>query len=61
MGREMGRAPGAATPCGQAMPAEVGPEASPESELAQLRESLRSLRQQLAETMDRIEQLENKR
>jgi predicted Fe-Mo cluster-binding NifX family protein len=30
----------------------------PESELAQLRETLRGLRQQLAEAMDRIEQLE---
>jgi predicted Fe-Mo cluster-binding NifX family protein len=34
------------------------PQAPPESELAQLRETLKDLRQQLAETMDKIDQLE---
>jgi len=41
-----------------ATPAQPAPEAPPESELAQLREELKGLRQKLAETMDRIDQLE---
>jgi predicted Fe-Mo cluster-binding NifX family protein len=40
------------------MPAQPAPEAPVESELAQLRETVKSLRQQLAETMERIDQLE---
>ncbi len=54
MGRGMGRRGGFQP----AMPAQRAPEAPPESELTQLRETLKSLRQQLAETMDRIDQLE---
>jgi hypothetical protein len=34
------------------------PQAPPGSELVQLRETLKDLRQQLAETMDKIDQLE---
>ena len=45
----------------QAAPAPSAVEASPEAELAQLRETLKSLRQQLAETMERIDQLEKRR
>jgi predicted Fe-Mo cluster-binding NifX family protein len=41
-----------------AAPAQPAPGAPPEQELAQLRDTLKSLRQQLAETMDKIENLE---
>jgi predicted Fe-Mo cluster-binding NifX family protein len=54
MGRGMGRRGGSLA----AMPAQPTPASPPESELAQLRETLKSLRQQLAETMERIEKLE---
>jgi len=50
-GRGMGRS-------GQAGPAPEPTAQKKEAELASLRESLRSLRQQLAETMTRIEQLQ---
>lgn len=39
--------------------AQSAPESPPQAELAQLRETLKSLRQQLAQTMDRIERLES--
>jgi predicted Fe-Mo cluster-binding NifX family protein len=42
-------------------PAQPMPQAPPESELEQLRETLKGLRQQLAETMERIEELEKGR
>jgi hypothetical protein len=41
-------------------PVQRTPEASSESELPQLQEALQSLRQKLAETMARIEELESK-
>ncbi|MGD8627264.1 MAG: NifB/NifX family molybdenum-iron cluster-binding protein [Anaerolineae bacterium] len=47
-GRRMGRRSGLQPP----------PQAPPGSELVQLRETLKDLRQQLAETMDKIDQLE---
>lgn len=52
MGRGVGFQPAAVPP----PPPQAGPQ---ESELVQLRETLRSLRQQLAETMDRIDKLES--
>jgi predicted Fe-Mo cluster-binding NifX family protein len=61
MGRGMGRGMGGGTqPAAAAQPAppQTMPQASPEPELAQLRETLKGLRQQLAETMERIEELE---
>jgi predicted Fe-Mo cluster-binding NifX family protein len=64
MGRGAGRGmgPGRGTPSrGGAQPlaaAQPMPQASPEPELARLRETLEGLRQQLAETMERIEKLE---
>jgi predicted Fe-Mo cluster-binding NifX family protein len=65
MGRGMGRGTGRGMGMGggfrPATPAQPGPEPPPESELAQLRETLKSLRQQLAETMERIDQLEKER
>jgi predicted Fe-Mo cluster-binding NifX family protein len=62
MGRGMGRGMGAGRAGGFAptAPAESAPAPGRESELAQLRETLKSLRQQLAETMERIEKLEEK-
>jgi predicted Fe-Mo cluster-binding NifX family protein len=61
MGRGMGMGRGAGRGMGgsfqPATPAQPVPEAPPESELADLSETLKSLRQQLAETLDRIEQL----
>jgi predicted Fe-Mo cluster-binding NifX family protein len=54
MGRGMDRRGGSSA----AMPAQPTPASPPDSELAQLRETLKSLRQQLAETMERIEKLE---
>jgi predicted Fe-Mo cluster-binding NifX family protein len=66
MGRGMGTGRGADRGLGMGMrgrflpatPPQPVPEAPSESEVAQLRETLGSLRRQLAETMDRIEQLE---
>jgi predicted Fe-Mo cluster-binding NifX family protein len=60
MGRGMSRGMGAGQPGGllPTAPAEPAPDAARESELAQLRETLKSLRQKLAETMERIEKLE---
>ena len=52
MGRGMGRRMQAAAPV------QPAPHPAYESELAELRETLKSLRQQLAETMERIEELE---
>jgi predicted Fe-Mo cluster-binding NifX family protein len=66
MGRGMGRRMGRGMGMGQRggfqapMPTRPVPEAHPDSELAQLRETLKSLRQQLAETMEKIERLEGK-
>ncbi len=58
MGRGMGRRGGV----GPAMPIQPAPTASPsEPQLAQLRDRLKSLRQQLAETMEQIEKLERER
>jgi predicted Fe-Mo cluster-binding NifX family protein len=53
-GRGMGRGMGRTTP--QAAP--TSPKAVQEAELAELRGTLKNLRQQLAETMERIEELE---
>jgi predicted Fe-Mo cluster-binding NifX family protein len=64
MGRGMGMGRGAGPGRGMrrgfqpAMPAQPATEAPPASELEQLRETLHSLRQQLADAMDRIEKLE---
>jgi hypothetical protein len=44
-----------------ARPAQPAPESSSEGGVAQLRETVRDLRRQLAETMDRIQQLEKER
>ncbi len=57
MGRGMGRAmpPQSTAP---AVAASVPSQAAQETELAELRETLKGLRQQLAETMERIEQFE---
>lgn len=54
MGRGMGR--------GMQPTAPIQPQApsAPESEMAELRDTLKRLRQQLAETMERIEELERK-
>lgn len=57
-GRGMGRGMGQRRGFQPATPAQPASEAAPESELAQLRETLKDLRQQLAETMDKIEKLE---
>ena len=60
-GRGMGRGMGRAMPPRSTAPAvgaPVPPQAAQETELAELRETLKGLRQQLAETMERIEQLE---
>jgi predicted Fe-Mo cluster-binding NifX family protein len=67
MGRGMGMGRGAGRGMGMgrgsgfqpAAPPPPPPAAPKESELAQLRETLQSLRQQLAETMDRIDKLES--
>lgn len=56
-GRGMGRGMSPA-PAPPPMPQAGSPAGPRGSELAELRESLKNLRQQLAETMDRIEQLE---
>ena len=60
-GMGMGRGRGMRGGFQPATPAETAPGPAPESELAQLQETLKSLRQQLAETMDRIEKLEKDR
>jgi predicted Fe-Mo cluster-binding NifX family protein len=62
MGRRMGRGMGMGQPGGFQAPMRTRPvsEPHPDSELAQLRETLKSLRQQLAETMEKIERLEGK-
>jgi predicted Fe-Mo cluster-binding NifX family protein len=57
-GRGMGRGMGRRGGFQPATPAQPAPEAFPESELAQLHDTLQSLRQQLAETMERIDRLE---
>jgi predicted Fe-Mo cluster-binding NifX family protein len=63
-GREMARGMGRGRGMGMASGVQPAPtaqparQAVPESELAELRESLKSLRQQLADTMERIEHLE---
>jgi predicted Fe-Mo cluster-binding NifX family protein len=57
-GRGMGRGMGRRGGFQPVTPAQPAPEPVRESELAQLRETLKGLRQQLAETMDRIDQLE---
>ena len=66
MGRGMGMGRGAGRGMGRGMgsgsqpaaPAQPMPTSAPREELAQLQETLKNLRQQLAETMERIEQLE---
>jgi predicted Fe-Mo cluster-binding NifX family protein len=60
-GQGMGRGMGMGGSVRPATPDPAAPEARPEPELAQLRETLKSLRQQLAETMDRIEKLEKEK
>jgi len=57
-GRGMGRGMGMRGGGQPTAPAQPAPEAPAEEELAQLRETLKGLRQQLAETMERIERLE---
>jgi predicted Fe-Mo cluster-binding NifX family protein len=61
MGGGMGRGAGVNVPVQAATPPKAAPEAPAESELAQLRKSLVSLQQQLADTMERIERLETRR
>ena len=58
MGRGMGRGMGMSGGFPPAAPAQPPVEAVTASELTQLRETLTELRQQLAETMERIDQLE---
>lgn len=67
LGRGMGRRRGRG--CGRGMgmgggfvasPAPAVPQPSPESEAAELRETIKGLREQLAKTMERLEQLEKK-
>jgi len=60
MGRGSGRGMGMRGRFPAATTVQPGPEPSPQSEAAQLRETLKSLRQRLAETMDQIEKLEKK-
>jgi len=59
-GGGMGRGMGRAMPPQSTAPAVAAslPQAAQETELAELRETLKGLRQQLAETMERIEQFE---
>ena len=59
MGRGMGRGMGMGGGFQPAMLSQPAPEVSPELELAQLREALKGLSEQLAETMKRIEKLES--
>ena len=58
----MGRGAGMGQDSGfqPAMPAQQAPEAPPDLELAQLRETIKGLRQQLAAALERIDQLEEK-
>jgi predicted Fe-Mo cluster-binding NifX family protein len=60
MGRTGGRGRGMGMQVGMqpAQPAPPAPTGSPEDELEELRETLKGLRQQLAETMARIEEME---
>ena len=58
MGRGMGRGMGMRSSFQPVPPTQPAPESPSEPELAQLRETLKRLRQQLAETMERIDQLE---
>ena len=58
MGRGTGRAMDKRGGLQPATPTQPAPETHPDSELAQLRQTLKGLRQQLAETMERIDQLE---
>jgi predicted Fe-Mo cluster-binding NifX family protein len=68
MGRRMGMGGGMGRGMGRGMSGVVQPtpparpeaQAAPESEVAELRETLKRLRQQLAETMEKIEKLERK-
>jgi predicted Fe-Mo cluster-binding NifX family protein len=60
MGRGMGRGMSMGRGMQPAMPVQPQPQAGSESELAALRETVKSLRQQLADTMDKIEKLEKK-
>jgi len=57
-GRGMGRGMGMRGGGQPTAPAQPLPNSTAEEELAQLRETLKSLRQQLAETMERIDRLE---
>ena len=57
-GRRMGMGHGMGRRLAPTTPPQPEPAAVKESELAELRETLKGLRQQLAETMERIEQLE---
>jgi hypothetical protein len=60
MGRGMGRGMGMGMGRGMqaASPVQQAPAADKDSELAALRDALKELRQQLADTMERIEKLE---
>ena len=58
MGRGMGRGMDMGSAMPPAPPGQPGMQAISESEMVELRNTLESLRKQLAETMDRIEQLE---
>lgn len=58
MGRGMARGMGVRSNMPPDPPAQPDAQAAPESELSDLHDTLKSLRQQLAETMERIEQLE---
>ena len=60
MGRGMGGRRGAGMGRGmqQSAPIQPEPQAASESEMAELRETLKGLRQQLAETMEKIDKLE---
>ena len=63
LGRGMGTGRGMGMGRGMAAPPPApttAPAAAPESELAALRETLKSLRQQLADTMERMEKLERR-
>jgi predicted Fe-Mo cluster-binding NifX family protein len=61
MGRGMGRGMGMSGGFQPAAPAQPAPQHAPEEELAQIRARLQELRQQLAETMDQIDRLEQQR
>jgi predicted Fe-Mo cluster-binding NifX family protein len=60
MGRGMGgrRGMGMGRRMPSAVPVQPEPQSADEAELAELRETLKGLRQQLAETMDKIEEFE---